>query len=439
MAESGNMFFDQYNKVFPEMQEKVVPLAMKKMELDMETEKFNMAKQKIIDDRQKAEDFAKYIQGEEVTNLIKQPDIQGTKFKTSFGAELPVSEGVEGLTTAQTSLRPRTEKELADKALSLGLITPEKYLEAFKTKNDTTTEIKNYEYQQAHPGFNPNKEKEKDQWSEPYEDKIGGKKIMVQKNLSTGQVKPVAQDVSTTIRVTNTGVGGGYTFKPGTLDYMAEIYEQTGQVPAFGMGTAGMKARAEFFNKIAERAANRNDTGAEQVARAAETKANTSALTDLTKREQLIESYNYRINETSDKVLIPLIKKWDMQNPRFANWSVNKFGEKVMGSGDLASLKLALNSVSNEVGKVEFNALGIQELSNSASDFMKSVHDENMKVSDLLKVVDTSKQLGQTGKSAIAKQRSDLRVRMKNNVPKDNTTPKATHRFIPGQGIVEIK
>lgn len=43
MAESGNMFFDQYNKVFPEMQEKVVPLAMRKMQMDIENEKFNMA------------------------------------------------------------------------------------------------------------------------------------------------------------------------------------------------------------------------------------------------------------------------------------------------------------------------------------------------------------------------------------------------------------
>jgi disulfide oxidoreductase YuzD len=43
MAESGNMFFDQYNKVFPEMQEKVIPLAMQKMKMDMEAERFNMA------------------------------------------------------------------------------------------------------------------------------------------------------------------------------------------------------------------------------------------------------------------------------------------------------------------------------------------------------------------------------------------------------------
>jgi hypothetical protein len=239
--------------------------------------------------------------------------------------------------------------------------------------------------------------------------------------------------------------GSNFVFQPGTLDYMAEIYESTGQVPSFGMGSAGMKARAEFFNKIADRAKLRGDTGAAQVARAAETKANTSALTDLTKREQLIESYNYRIKETSDKVLIPLIKKWDLRNPRFANLPVNKLAE-VMGSGDLASLKLALNSVSVEVGKVEFNALGIQQLTDSATKFMKDIHDENMPVGELLKVIETSKQLGDTGKSAISQQRADLRKRMKGNVATPQKTevqptaqPKATHKYIPGQGIVEIK
>lgn len=239
--------------------------------------------------------------------------------------------------------------------------------------------------------------------------------------------------------------GSNFVFQPGTLDYMAEIYESTGQVPSFGMGSAGMKARAAFFNKIADRAKLRGDTGASQVARAAETKANSSALTDLTKREQLIESYNYRIKETSDKVLIPLIKKWDLRNPRFANVPINKLAE-IMGSGDLASLKLALNSVSVEVGKVEFNALGIQQLTDSAAKFMKDIHDENMPVGELLKVIETSKQLGDTGKSAISKQRTDLRKRMKGNIAtpqkietQPTAQPKATHKYIPGQGIVEIK
>lgn len=222
----------------------------------------------------------------------------------------------------------------------------------------------------------------------------------------------------------------GSTFKEGTLDYMVELFETEGKVPSFGMGTAGAPQRAAFWDKVAQRAKDRGDSGAEQVARAAENRSNVMTLTDLTKREQLIESYNVRIHKTTDDVLIPLIKKWDLQNPRFANWPVNKLGE-IMGSGDLASLKLALNSVSVEVGKVEFNALGIQQLTDSAAKFMNSVHDPNMKVSEILKVLDTSKALGRTGSEAISGQRKSLKARMKTNVatPKSEGGGKQIGRF----------
>jgi hypothetical protein len=144
-----------------------------------------------------------------------------------------------------------------------------------------------------------------------------------------------------------------------------------------------------------------------------------------------------RINETSNKVLIPLIKKWDLQSPRFANWPVNKLAE-VMGSGDLAALKLALNSVSVEVGKVEFNALGIQQLTDSAAKFMNSVHDPNMKVGELLKVIDTSKALGKTGRDAISNQRKGLVNRMKDIAPGSGVATEGAGQKI-GRFTIEVE
>ncbi len=210
--------------------------------------------------------------------------------------------------------------------------------------------------------------------------------------------------------------GAGAKLEPGTLDYMVQKYETDGVIPPFGMGAVGAKQRASFFNKAAERAAQRGDTGAAQAIRQAEFKSSQATLTDLTKREQLIQSYNARIKDTTDNVLTPLVKKWDLQNPRFVNWPVNKLAE-IMGSGDLAALKLALNSVSVEVGKVEFNALGIQQLTDSAAKFMNSVHDPSMKVGELLKVLQTSKDLGDTGMNAISNQRKDLIGRIKKIAP----------------------
>jgi hypothetical protein len=218
---------------------------------------------------------------------------------------------------------------------------------------------------------------------------------------------------------------------------MVQKYETDGVVPAFGMGGVGAKQRAKFFDKVAERALQRGDTGGAQAIRGMEFKSNQSALTDLTKREQLINSFKVRIDETSDKVLIPLIKKWDLQNPRFANWPINKLAQFI-GSGDLASLKLALNSVSVEVGKVEFNALGIQQLSDSAAKFIKEVHDESLKVSELLKVIDTSKALGETGLDAISEQRKSLVERTRQIAPQQSQPTKRTIKLKSGK-IIEVE
>lgn len=50
----------------------------------------------------------------------------------------------------------------------------------------------------------------KETWSEPYETTVGGKRVMLQKS-STGQIKPVVQDVSTTVKI---DTGGGKKPKP---------------------------------------------------------------------------------------------------------------------------------------------------------------------------------------------------------------------------------
>lgn len=240
-------------------------------------------------------------------------------------------------------------------------------------------------------------------------------------------------------------------FRPGTLDYMVEMYETTGQVPSFGMGSVGAKQRADFYDKVAERARSRGDMGSEQAARSASFKSNSMALNDLTKREQLIESFNVRINSTSDKILIPLIKKYDLRNPRWANIPVNKLNE-LMGSGDLASLKLALNSVSQEIAKVEFNALGIAQLTDAASKFMAGIHDPSIPVGELIKVIDTGKSLGKTATDAIAGQRSELISRIRGGINQPNPAPgnptppptqpsptKPTHKWVPGKGLVPVQ
>jgi hypothetical protein len=116
MAESGNMFFDQYNKVFPEMQEKVVPLALKKMELDMETEKWNRAKSVFDEEQQRKKDLAEFIKNKTtpIEQQVTLPGIAPTNFKSSTLGNLPVSEGIPETKTTQLVPRTLTREDLIE-------------------------------------------------------------------------------------------------------------------------------------------------------------------------------------------------------------------------------------------------------------------------------------------------------------------------------------
>jgi hypothetical protein len=185
--------------------------------------------------------------------------------------------------------------------------------------------------------------------------------------------------------------------KDGTITYDQFMAEQKALGPIGLINRTAVRERIqELYPEFSPRLANM------------ENQANKSALQDLTKREALIGSFVARIDKTGDEVLKPLIKKYDLQNPKFVNVPLVKL-DQIMGSGDLASLRLALNSYSQEIGKVEFNALGIQQLTDAASKIMNSIHDENMSVGELTKVINTGRDLGRTALQAITEQKGQLK------------------------------
>jgi len=415
----------------------VAALAMKKMDLDngaarlkIASEQWGMQKDALKLGLQKQEAFKQGV-SDFVAQTGRQPTAQDLLgVGASTGAVTP-EEQIKSQTTLETNrLKPIATETLIAQKLGLGA-TPEQVLtelakqkqaeRAPKTETSTSLVL-----QGLPPDATPEM-KLRAIATQKQQETAGKSKTEEQLTAAALEGDTKAQAVLDAMQKRRLAIAekqraiidrgqGEQKFAPGTLDFMVSKYETDGQIPPFGMGSVGAKQRKEFFDKAAQRAKERGGTGADQSVRTAEFKANQSTLSDLTKREQIIKSFDVRINKTSDEVLIPLIKEWDLQNPRFANWTVNELA-KIMGSGKLASLKLALNSVSNEVGKVEFNALGMVQLSDSASKVMNSIHDENMKVKDLLEVVETSRKLGKTGSEAISGQRKELLGRIKQISP----------------------
>jgi hypothetical protein len=202
------------------------------------------------------------------------------------------------------------------------------------------------------------------------------------------------------------GVGGAGLSKD-AIEYAAENTLASGIMPNFGYGKQGAAMKAEVANRVAQMAKERGLKVPEVISRQAELKGEKMGMNDLIKRETLIGTFVNRIDSTSN-VVLDLAKKINNKDSRMANVPINKL-KSMLGSGDLQALDLALTSLSNEIAKVESGSLGIAGVSIDQAKIMARIHDRDLSLNDLKKVIDTGKLLGKTSIDSLKKQRKDLK------------------------------
>jgi hypothetical protein len=153
--------------------------------------------------------------------------------------------------------------------------------------------------------------------------------------------------------------------------------------------------------------------------------ANKTALSELTKREQLITTFTRRIDATSD-VALAAYKRFGNTDSRLRNVPINKL-KGYIGDGELQAIKLAVKSLSNEIAKVESGSIGIGEVSVEQAKYMEKVHDVNLSLEDFVKVVNMGKELGKTSTETLKLQREDLVKEMRGAGKGANDTPAIPH------------
>ena len=225
-------FFDSLNKSI----DNVVPLAMKKWEIDQAAERFNQEmgiKNQMLDMERKKfdQEVSKIAQRnkfkEAVTKMMQpQPVTSVDPQATASTAAMP--EGafsvkpdlLPSITTMKTpDIDPRKilmaglentgEPEYAKQLVELAKVkeaAPKTPKVTSVDRGDVVDIYTDGVLTSTQPkGKLPKDEKPGEKWSEPYESVIGGKKVMLKRNLATNEVKPVVQDVSTTVRINQSG------------------------------------------------------------------------------------------------------------------------------------------------------------------------------------------------------------------------------------------
>jgi hypothetical protein len=145
------------------------------------------------------------------------------------------------------------------------------------------------------------------------------------------------------------------TLSKDAIDDQANRFLTDGTLPSLGMGKDAVANRNAIINR-ASALAREQGLSNDRVSQLAN-KANTSALTQLTKQETAVGAFEKtfvknlgivdRLSKQTDNTGVPLLQKWINEGKR-------------AGSGDpkLASLAVAIKAVQNEYGKIVSGSMG---------------------------------------------------------------------------------
>ncbi len=183
------------------------------------------------------------------------------------------------------------------------------------------------------------------------------------------------------------------TFK----DWTPEAKEQeftlhmiTGKPPVSAAGLGGNDRQQygkEYAQWKVDKGIRPQDVGLMQ----ADYKSGDMSLRNMTKQEAPMEAFVGNINKQIDKVK-QLYDNNDRTGLRLIDLPVRELKMRAVGSGDEAVKASYLLEISNEIGKLSSGAsASVQQLSDSAKEDWKKVHDPNLSLSEIMKVVNATR------------------------------------------------
>jgi hypothetical protein len=148
----------------------------------------------------------------------------------------------------------------------------------------------------------------------------------------------------------------------------------------------------------------------------AEMKANAKAEGILKPRIELIKTFTKRI-DANVNLFNNFKSKFKTDWPRIANLTLKQAYAGAIGSGELASLRQILFSIESEVAKVERGSIGVAGADVESAKIQAKIHDLNLPISELQKVLEASKALGKTAEKVLNDQWNELKAETKGQKP----------------------
>jgi hypothetical protein len=129
-------------------------------------------------------------------------------------------------------------------------------------------------------------------------------------------------------------------------------------------------------------------------------------------------------------------KSLNLDQNRILNMGIREFNQKLIGNANINIYDMLTNAISTENAKLQAGGAGsVAQVAESARIEMKRIHDANLPVSEMIKLMKSTREEGGNRIKGLQDTRSEIEKRMKGD---DNTqyanNPKTGHRIKSNDG-----
>jgi hypothetical protein len=235
------------------------------------------------------------------------------------------------------------------------------------------------------------------------EDKRAAKKTEIRVNLQN----PGGNDPSTDFG----------KWKPEDKTFWFETKQRTGEMPNFGWGKAAAKSRSQFAQEYSQWAQKSGLSAAEAGAGKEDFKADAGSLKFVTKQLDASGAFIKTIDGNIAQLethIGNMSKTLNLDRNRLLNMGVRDFNKKLVGTANINIYDMLVSAISTENAKLQAGGAGsVAQVAEGARTEMARIHDNNLPVSEMIKLMKATRQEGGNRIKALQDQRFEVQKRMK--------------------------
>jgi len=210
-------------------------------------------------------------------------------------------------------------------------------------------------------------------------------------------------------------------------EWWFETKKSTGEKPDFGWGKDAAKSRAQFAKEYAQWAQGKGISGREAGTAKESFKADSQSLKFITKQLDASDSFTKTIDNNISQLerhIEKMSKTLNLDRNRLLNMGTREFNKKLIGTANINIYEMLTAAISTENAKLQAGGAGsVAMVAEGARTEMRKIHDDNLPVSEMLKLMKATREEGGNRIKGLRDQRNEIQTRMKGDKGETGKSP----------------